>query len=95
MRPMLRRDFLKYLSGLSFIGSLSILADSETDIDNLFQLHWQFKDGTTEIWAQSKIKTIKEMKTWLKEVAERHPLPEGAQWLVCNTKSKHFVWAAK
>lgn len=59
----------------------------------LFQLHWQF-DDKTEMRAQEEIISQKEMKKWWKGVAKRHPLPEGARWLCCNEKSKHFVWAA-
>lgn len=59
----------------------------------LYQLHWQFKDGTTEMRAQKEINTEAEMRSWQKGVAERHPLPEGAQWMVCNEKSEHFVMA--
>lgn len=59
----------------------------------LYQLHWQF-DDRTEMRAQNVINSQAEMKLWWNEVAEEHPLPEGAQWMVCNEKSRHFVWAS-
>jgi len=61
----------------------------------LFQLHHQSKaDGSTTIVAQSEIRNSEEMKIWQKDVAGRHPLPEGTQWLICNEKSRHFVMGA-
>lgn len=62
----------------------------------LFQLHHQSKaDGSTEMMAQSEIRNNKEMVAWQKDVAGRHPLPDGFQWLICNEKSRHFVMAAE
>jgi len=61
----------------------------------LYQLHWQFKDGTTEIMAQGSPSDPKEMQEWVRETTKEHPLPEGAKWLMCNEKSKHFVWTAE
>jgi len=60
----------------------------------LQQLHWQFKNGTTEMRAQQEISTDAEMKAFWKETKKRHPLPEGAQWLLCDESSEHFVWVA-
>lgn len=60
----------------------------------LYQLHWQFKDGKTEFIEQSEIRSQVEMRVWENDVVKRHPLPEGAQWLVCTEKSRHFLMAA-
>ena len=60
----------------------------------LYQLHHQSKEETTEMVAQNEINNQDEMLAWQKDVAIRHPLPEGCQWLVCNEKSRHFVMAA-
>lgn len=59
----------------------------------LYQLHWQFEDGTTEMKAQNEINSIVELEEWKIDVEERCPLPEGACWFVCGKKSKHFVMA--
>jgi len=59
----------------------------------LLQIHHQFEDRT-EMVAQNTINNTTEMRAWEKEVAENHPLPTGAQWMICNEKSKHFVMAA-
>jgi len=57
----------------------------------LFQLHWQYKDGTTEMRTQRNIDSPDEMKAFVKETQEAHPLPDGAVWMACNEKSKDFV----
>ena len=66
----------------------------------LYQLHWQFigvggKTEKTEMRAQKEIKNIVEMKEWQEDVEERNPLPEGAVWMMCGEKSKHFVMAVE
>lgn len=60
----------------------------------LYQLHWQFPDRT-EMVAQAKICSKEQMDDWIKETKENCPLPEGAQWLVCNEASEHFVLAVE
>lgn len=57
----------------------------------LLQLHWQFGDGRTEMKSQQEIGSGAEMRAFEKDVQARHPLPEGAQWLICNEESEHFV----
>ena len=59
----------------------------------LCQLHWQFPDRT-EMRAQKDIHGHPEMRAWFEDIKESHPLPEGAIWMVCTEKSKHFVLAA-
>ncbi len=71
----------------------------------LYQLHWQFADGHTEMRSQFSPEEAlhgnpnstagKEMRRWTKDVGERHPLPEGATWLMVNEESEHFVWAVE
>ncbi len=80
---------------LKFDARESFTTTTGGDIANLYQLHWQFENGTTDIWAQSEINSVAEMKAWEQETVENHPLPKGAQWLLCNHKSKYFVWAAE
>lgn len=64
----------------------------------LYQLHWQFNDRT-EMRAQTSfgpgksIEKARDMKAWCDEVVDEHPLPEGAKWMMCNEKSKYFLWA--
>ena len=59
----------------------------------IYQMHLEDKiDHALEFVAQSGNITIhKEMTEWQKDVAERHPLPEGYQWLLCNEKSLKFM----
>lgn len=63
----------------------------------LYQLHHQFKDGHTDMRAQKSFDLSKsrdsDVRNWTKGVQERHPLPDGANWMICDEKSKHFVWA--
>lgn len=59
----------------------------------LIRIHHQFKDGHTEMVEQNTLGSESEMRAWQKEVADSHPLPEAAQWFICNEKSKHFVMA--
>lgn len=63
-------------------------------MSELFQLHWQFKNGKTEMKAQKEISSNAEMKVWEKDVCKRHPLPEGAIWMICTEESEYFVMAA-
>lgn len=57
----------------------------------LIQLHHQFRDNKTEMQAQREEVGGDELRTWVKEIQESHPLPEKAQWLMCNEKSEYFV----
>jgi hypothetical protein len=58
----------------------------------LQQLHYQFKDGRTQFIAQKKIANHDEFRNWLEDINQNHPLPDGAQLLVCNEDSEYFVW---
>jgi hypothetical protein len=58
----------------------------------LWQIHHQFQDGHTEMIAQHEEMLPEQMRDWQKEIALDWPLPEGAQWLLCNEKSEYFVW---
>lgn len=67
----------------------------------LYQLHWQFRDGKTEMIQQfelkdgasdnSKHRKIREM---MDDANKSHPLPDKAQWMLCSEKSEHFVMIA-
>ena len=61
----------------------------------LHQLHWQYKDGNTEMRAQKDINSHDELIAFSKEAQKEHPLPNGAIWMVCNEKSNHFVFTNK
>jgi hypothetical protein len=62
----------------------------------ILQLHWQFKDGHTEMRAQNEFeferyRINKKYIEWIKGVQKNHPLPEGADWLMVTEKSEHFI----
>jgi len=59
------------------------------------QIHWQFKDGATEMIAQRDINSNEEMREFVKETSTNHPLPDGAIWMACDVNSQHFVCAKK
>lgn len=58
----------------------------------LLQLHHQFKDHN-EFCSQKEINSDEERRGWIKETQVNYPLPDGAQWLVCNEKSEYFLFA--
>ncbi len=60
---------------------------------HLLQLHWQFRDGHTEMRSQTDVSTQEEIKKWVLETNLEHPLPEDAEWVMCDEESEHFVWA--
>ncbi len=73
-------------------------------MNDLYQLLWQFPDGCVELKSQMDITehmaglpvddslaTAREIYEWEQDVFIRWPLPEGAQWLICNEESEHFV----
>ena len=64
----------------------------------LYQLHWQFKDGKTEMRTQFEIDgTMPDFKkrvyisAELSRAKRKHPLPKSAIWMLCNEKSEDFV----
>lgn len=57
----------------------------------LWQLHFQYRNGTTEIRAQRDVNTHEAMRKFIKETQGSHPLPDKATWMACNEKSKHFA----
>ena len=57
----------------------------------LYQLHWQYKNGITEMRAQREINFLGAMIEFIEETIENHPLPMGATWIACNEKSRYFV----
>jgi len=60
----------------------------------LMQLHWQFKDGKTEMRAQRDIMSREDMQKFIDETKISHPLPEKAIWMVCDDKSEQFKCVA-
>ena len=59
----------------------------------IYQLHWQYRDGTTDMRSQRDIKSNDEMRLFVKETQESTPIVDNAIWMACNEKSKHFVFA--
>ena len=66
----------------------------------IFQMHFQNAtdptDPKTEFVAQGgDFETSEQANAWTRDVAARHPLPEGKQWLVCDETAPMFMRAAK
>ena len=67
----------------------------------LYQIHHQnIKTDEIEMVAQFDVKKGQKYKTIFepifRDVKESHPLSNREwQWLVCNEKSEHFVWAVR
>ncbi len=59
--------------------------------DKLIQLHWQFKDGTTEMRAQREVSSPEEERAFMEEMNEDRPLPEGVIWRFVPEGAKEFV----
>jgi hypothetical protein len=60
----------------------------------ILQLHWQFKDGTTEMRAQKDFGNDppnEELLPWINEVKKDHPLPKGAIWMMVGQGSPLFI----
>ncbi len=60
----------------------------------LYQLHWQFPDGHTEMKAQRDVTSGKELEQFVVETREGHPLPGKVVWVCIPETSKYFVKAA-
>lgn len=61
----------------------------------IWQLHHQFKDGTTEFKSQREgwgLDSNEKIQMWIKETADKYPLPKSAKWLMCNEQSEYFMW---
>lgn len=61
----------------------------------IWQMHWQYRDGTTEMKAQRDLdeSDIQNMRSFVKATIEAYRLPDKAMWMICNEKSEHFVKA--
>jgi len=64
----------------------------------LYQLHWQFKDGSIEFCSQREfsndlkgIDRHEAMKQFIADTHDSHPLPKDAMWMICNEDSRHFI----
>lgn len=57
----------------------------------LLQLHHQFSDGTTDVCAQREVDGHGDLKRFIDDTAESHPLPVGAKWLAVLEDSPLFV----
>ena len=63
----------------------------------LVQLQHQYRDGTRDFVAQNEFESLganRDFQSWVDDVRSRHPLPDGAQWLVVDEKSKCFFYQA-
>ncbi len=71
---------------------------------DLYQLSWHLKDGSVEMKSQMNITehmaelpvegpaaVAHEIHQWEQDVFVKYPLPDGAQWIICNEESRHFV----
>ncbi len=58
----------------------------------IYQLFHQHKTTNKLVLAgqSGDISNIKQMDTWKKAISEDMPLPDGYQWMICNSKSKYF-----
>ena len=71
---------------------------SEKNMSLLYQLHWQFENGLTEVRRQFNLDELSdpiELHDLIIETQESHPLPAGARWMMCDEASKHFAWTAR
>ena len=73
----------KGVSGEEILESLGI--------ENLVQLHHQYKDGTTKFCSQTNNTSHKKFRKFVFETEKKYPIPAGAIWLACNEDSKHFI----
>lgn len=56
----------------------------------LIQLHHQFKDHTDFV-VQQRVGSVEEIKSLIKEMKIKHPLPKEAHWMLCAEDSEYFV----
>ena len=63
----------------------------------ILQMHWQFRDGTTEMRSQIEItgdhngNERQRLVEFVRDTQKKHPLPDKAIWMLCNELSRHFV----
>ncbi|KKN77606.1 hypothetical protein LCGC14_0358810 [marine sediment metagenome] len=61
----------------------------------LIQAHHQpksyAKSDRTNFVAQIDTEEMPSLKEWMAEINQRHPLPDGMQWLICMEDSEHFI----
>jgi len=56
----------------------------------LVQIHHQFEDRT-EMIVQEEFFGNADLRKRMKELNSSHPLPEGAQWMMCTKSSDFFI----
>ena len=56
-----------------------------------YQLQYQFQTGKTQPVAQRDVLDMDEVRAFVKDTAERFPLPPGAVWLMVTEDSPDFV----
>ena len=61
----------------------------------IYQLHFQYKNGTTDMKAQKEIYCHDELRKFTKETVKEYPLPDDAIWLACWEGSEYFVGQAR
>lgn len=66
----------------------------------IWQFHHQWPDGRQEMVSQDEAndswnqeRAMKWLNDWFTGVQRRHPLPPGANYLLCNERAPEFLWA--
>lgn len=64
----------------------------------IYQMHWQFRDGSTNFRSQFEISNNlnrsdfqKKMNKFIEDTQKEHPLPDNTLWMICNETSQHFM----
>ena len=64
----------------------------------LTQIHYQWIDYINghryEFVGQQDVNNKKEMSDFMDDTKVKFPLPEGAQWYICNEKDSQFIMMA-
>jgi hypothetical protein len=82
--------YIRYEDGFESWSPMKAFEEGYTRLPILYQLHHEFKDGTTDMCAQKEWVDGPDFERFLTEVKASHPLPEGAQWLVVPEDSPRF-----
>ena len=57
----------------------------------ILQLHHQFRDGHTDFCRQFTVTRPGQVHEVIRETQASHPVPEGAQWLLCWEGAPQFL----
>ncbi len=56
----------------------------------LYQIHQEFHDGTSTMYAQQECNSQEEIDLFWKEVRKKYFLT-GVRWMICNEKADQFT----